>query len=67
MESKTLKVVDKYTELVAFKEEVIEVSEYSFEYGFDDFKAKVKELLLYLDHKEVAQIRRRGRRSHRGR
>lgn len=47
------KAVDDYKKLVEFREEVNEVSTYSYEYGFEDYKAKVKELFLDIDLKDV--------------
>lgn len=49
----TLNVVNNYKKLTDFKEEVNEASSFNYEYGFDDYKAKVKELFLDLDLKEV--------------
>lgn len=47
------KAVDNYKKSTKFMEEVNEASSYIYEYGFEDCKAKVKELFLGIDLKEV--------------
>lgn len=49
VEAIILKVVDDYKKLVAFDQEVIEASIVSYQYGFDDCKAKVAQLFSKLD------------------
>lgn len=47
------KVVDDYKKLAEFREEVNEALTYSYEYGFEDYKAKVKDIFSSIDLKNV--------------
>lgn len=53
IEAKSLRTVDEFKNSVTFKKEVIEASSYYYEYGFDDCKAKVRELFPGLDLRKV--------------
>lgn len=49
MEVEVLRAIDDYRKWKAFKEKIIEALAYTYEYGFNDCKAKVIELFPYLD------------------
>lgn len=49
MEEKVLRVIDDYKKSADIEDDVIQASAYTYEIGFNDYKAKVKELFLGLD------------------
>lgn len=49
----SLRAVDEYRKSATFKEEVTKASSYSSKYGYDDCKAKAKELFLNLNLKKI--------------